>query len=185
VPALVKNARIILIVGVVALVALFGVLSFRNSTVVTSVAIRLKDGVREHQDRTVLGVGKEHQLPDYRVKLHVTRRFLNVDLGTHLNTSATNWIEFSVKEVIPLRHVQEVLIIEDDKVVSDALERLHIAGEMTEGKSFHCRLTTERSFEAGMNWFFNTPVGKAVSFGIALLVVLLAIALLRRAGISA
>lgn len=178
-----KNTRTFLIVGVAALAVLFAVLSFQNSTVVTAVAMRVKSGVREHRDLTLLGIGKEHQLPDYRVKLHVTRRFLNVDLGTHLNTSATNWLEFQVKDVVPLRHVQEVLISEDDKVVDNLLERLHMTGEAAEGKSFQCRLSVERSFEAGMTWFFSTPVGKAVSLAIAFLIVLLVVTLLRRAGV--
>lgn len=163
----------------VALAALFVFLSFRNSTVVTSVAIRLKDGVQEHKDPAPLGVGKEHQLPDYRVKLHVTRRFLNIDLGVQLNTSATNWIEFLVKDAVPLQHLQEVLIIEDDKVVNDVLDRLHVNGDRAEGRSFQCRLNVERSFEAGMGWFFDTPIGKAVSAGIAIFVVLFLISLFR------
>lgn len=174
-----KHIRIYLIGAIAALVVLFGVFSFQNSTIVSSVAIQLNEGAREHRDPTILGLGKEHQLPDYRVKLHVTKRFLNIDLGTKLNTSATNWLEYPVKDIVPLRHVQEVLIIEDDKVVSDILERFQIVDQTALGKSYHCRLNVTRSFEAGMRWFFDTPVGKAVSFGIVILVVLIPITLLK------
>jgi hypothetical protein len=178
-----KHARVLLAFGAITFAGLFVALSFKNSTVVKSVAIHLNDGVKEHRDPSLLGVGKEHQLPDYQVKLHVTRRFRNVDLGTRLNTSATNWIEFAVKDVVPLRHLQEVLIIEDDKVVNDVLDRVPVRNETTEGRLFQCRLATERSFEAGMNWFFDTPVGKAVSAGIALFVILLLISLFRGSGV--
>jgi hypothetical protein len=168
-----------LVSAIVALAVLFGLFSFQNSSIVTSVAIRLNEGVREHRDPTILGLGREHQLPDYRVKLHVTKRFLNIDLGTKLNTSATNWLEYPVKDIVPLRHVQEVLIVEDDKVASDILERFQIVDQTAQGKSYHCRLNMTRSFEAGMQWFFSTPVGKAVSIGIIILVVLIPIALLK------
>jgi len=174
-----RHRRIILISAIGALVVLFGAFSFRNSTIVTGVAIRLNEGAREHRDPTILGLGKEHQLPDYRVKLHVTKRFLKIDLGTKLNTSATNWLEYPVKDIVPLRHVQEVLIIEDDKMASDILERFQIVDQTAVGKSYHCRLTTTRSFEAGMQWFFDTPVGKAIFIGIIVFVVLILITLVR------
>ncbi|HEX5222004.1 MAG TPA: hypothetical protein VFZ59_20745 [Verrucomicrobiae bacterium] len=79
--------RITAVVAIIGLTALFVALSWNNSVVVKSVAIRVKEGVKEHTDHTVLGLGAEHYLPDYRVKLQVTRRLLAVDLGTKLNTS--------------------------------------------------------------------------------------------------
>ena len=167
--------RIRLIAGLsaVLLAGLFLILSWSNSLVVTAVAIRVKDGVKEHTDHTVLGFGAEHHLPDYRVKLHVSRRFLAIDLGTKLNTSATNWLTYPVNDVVPIRRLQEVIIIEDDKVENDVLDRIQGSDLEMTGKDFQCRLTTARSFDAGMSWFFDTPVGKAVAVGIVLGVILL------------
>jgi len=53
-----------MVIAGTALVVLFAVLSFQNSTVVTAVAIRVKDGATERRDRIPPGFGKEHALPD-------------------------------------------------------------------------------------------------------------------------
>jgi hypothetical protein len=175
-----SRLRTAAILGTVLLAGLFLFLSWRNSVVVTAVSIQVRDGIKEHTDHTLLGIGAEHHLPDYRVKLRVNRRLLAMDLGTKLNTSATNWLEYPVQDIVPLRRIQEVIIIEDDKVENDTLERLQIAGTEATGTQFLCRLTTTRSFEAGMNWFFATPVGKAVAAGIVIGLVVLVGSLLRR-----
>lgn len=172
--------RIIAGIAIVLLAALFLVLSWNNALVVTAVSIRIKDGVKEHTDHTLLGIGAEHHPPDYRVKLHVSRRFLAMDLGTKMNTSATNWLVYPVNDVVPLRRVQELVIIEDDKLENDILDRIQGANLEMAGKDFQCRLTAERSFDAGMNWFFATPLGKAVAAGIVIGLALLIGSLLRR-----
>ena len=175
-----QRLRILAVVAVVVFAGLFFVLSWGNSLVVKSVAIRIKDGVKEHTDHKVFGFGAEHHLPDYRVKLHVSRRFLTIDLGTKLNASATNWLAYPVNDIVPIRRLQEVIIIEDDKVENDLLDRIQGSDPEMAGKDFQCRLTTERSFDAGLNWFFATPVGKAVAAGIVVGVVLLICGFLRR-----
>ena len=174
--------RVTLVVStaLVALVALFLGLSYKNALVVSAVSIHIKDGVREHRDPVVLGLGAKHQLPDYKIKLHVARRLLDIDLGTKLDTSATNWLEFDVHESVPFRHLQEVIVIEVDKVKNDLLERVQVAGTEIEGASFHYRISTTRSFDAGMAWFFGTYPGKAVFVGITAGVVFLLLGLSRQ-----
>jgi hypothetical protein len=174
-----NKLRPILIAAVVLLAALFLGLSWKNSAVITGVSIRIKEGVREHTDHKLLGIGAEHHLPDYRVKIRVNRRFLNIDLGTKLNTSATNWLDYPVNDIVPARNLQEIIIVEDDKVESDMLDRIQ-AGELLEGTSFQARLTGERSFDAGMKWFFDTPFGKAAFAGIVLGIVLLVVGLFKK-----
>ncbi len=167
-----KRFRPILFALVGIFTLTFLLLSWKNSLVVTSVSIKVKEGVKEHTDHTLLGIGAESHLPDYKVKLRVNRKLLAIDLGTKLNTSATNWISFSVAETAPVRNLQEIIIIEDDKVESDTLDRIQPTGESFDGSSFHVRLTTERSFDAGLNWFFSTPPGKAISTGIIITIIL-------------
>lgn len=175
-----KRLRPILfvIIGLLALIFLF--LSWKNSLVVTGVSIQVKAGVREHYDHSALGIGAEHRLPDYKIKLRVNRKFLAIDLGTKLNTSATNWIDFSIAEIVPIRHLQEILIIEDDKIESDTLDRIQPTGDAFDGSAFHARLATGRSFDAGLNWFFNTPLGKAISIGITIGVILVILSFLKK-----
>jgi hypothetical protein len=174
-----KRIRLLLVLSVVLLAGLFLVLSWQNSLALTAVSIRIKDGMKEHTDHTVLGFGAEHHLPDYKVKLRVSRRLLAIDLGTRLNTSATNWVEYSVNELIPVRHVQELMVIEDDRAEDDVLDRVQGTGLEREGASFKSIFVARRSFEVGMNWFFGTPLGKAVSAGVVVGIVLLILSLFR------
>jgi hypothetical protein len=161
--------------AVVILAALFIVMSILNSDIVTEVSIRIREGGKEKLDFTLLGLGKQHALPDYKVKLNAKKRFLAIDLGTKLDTSAKDWITWPVHDVIPLRQLQEVIIIDDDKLANDLVDRIQITGPSSVGTAFECRVTTSKSFDAGMAWFFGTPVGKAVSTGIVLLVVFVVI----------
>ena len=81
---------------------------------------------------------------------------------------------FAVNDLVPARHLQEVIIVEDDKVENDILDRILGSGLERDGASFQCRMETRRNFEVGMNWFFATPVGKAITA--AFIIVLLALA---------
>jgi hypothetical protein len=177
----VSRTRIILLVSIALLAALFLSLAWRNSVALTSVSIRVKDGVKEHMDHTLLGLGAEHRLPDYKVQLRINHRMFPANLGTKLNTSATNWLHYAVNDLVPLRTVQEVVIVEEDKMENDVLERIQVTDREIEGADFRVRLATTRSFEIGMNWFFKTPMGKAVSIGIAVGIVAFIISLMRRA----
>jgi len=131
-------------------------------------------------DHSLAGFGSAHRLPDYKVKLRVSRRLLAIDLGTRLDTSATNWLEFAVSDIVPLRHVQEVIIIEDDKVENDPLDRIQGNQLEQQGRAFQRRLTVDRSFEVGMKWFFSTPIGEAVTIALVVLILALTAQAFRR-----
>ena len=174
-----RRTRLILIAVLCTLAVTFLALSWQNSLAVTSVSIRLKEGQREKTDHSVPGLGSEHRLPDYKVKVRVNRRLLAIDLGTRLNTSATNWLKFAINDLIPARHLQEVIIVEDDTVENDVVDRIQGSGLERDGALFQCRLTTKRDFEVGMNWFFSTPVGKSITATFIIVLLLLAARFLR------
>jgi hypothetical protein len=165
------RAALVLVTAILA--TIFLILSWQNSLAVRSVSIRIREGHREHMDHSLPGIGREHRLPDYKVKLRVSRRLLAIDLGTRLDTSATNWLDFAVSDVVPARHVQEVIIIEDDKVENDPLDRIQGNALEQEGQAFHRRLTVERRFEVGMKWLFSTPVGEVLTVALALVILVL------------
>jgi hypothetical protein len=145
-------------------VLLFG--SFSNSEVVTAVRIKLKAGQTEPQDKTfaIIGLGKEHSLPDYRVKLAVQGAFLKIDLGTKTDTSAAGGLEFPVQEVVPVRKLQEIVILECDTVEDDELERFQPGtSRVLSGKVYDCEVVTARSLDAGLDWFFNTSLGRTIA----------------------
>lgn len=163
------------------LIAAFLYGSFANSQIVTAVKIKLKPGQTEPQDKTfaMLGsLGKEHVLPDYRVKLVVQGNLLKTDLGIKQDTSAANGLEFPVSAVVPLKKLQEVVILEADKVEDDELDRVQ-PGSATSvsGKLYDVEIVTERSLEAGLDWFFDTSIGRTIA-AIATLAVLIFLVLL-------
>ena len=129
-----KRTRILILSAIVLLAGVFLFLSWQNSSALQAVSIRIKDGVKEHTDHTILGLGAEHRLPDYKVQLRISRKLMSIDLGTKLNVSATNWLEYPVNDLIPVRQLQEIIIVEDDKVENDLLERIQLTGETMEGE---------------------------------------------------
>lgn len=152
------------------LLIFFIALSAMNSQGITAIKIKLKDGVEEVRDRTLLGVDNTRALPDYQLKLNTSDGWK--ELGTKRNTSAVQWLEYPVKQATPLRSAIELQIIEDDRIKYDVLEQVQIPGESFSGRRFEYELVTERSFEAGMRWFFDTPFGKAIAAGIAIAVII-------------
>lgn len=136
--------------------------AFQNSAVVTGVSIKLLGGSKEHRDFSVGKIGKEkHALPDYRVKLNVHRRLAHIDLGTRLNVSAADWIDFPVSDRIYARRLQEIIIIDDDKVENDVLDRFPVSSTnaYARGSKYECKITSVRTWDAGLGWFVREPAG--------------------------
>lgn len=138
------------------------IVSFLRSPVVTNVSIKLIDGVEEHRDHSVGIFGKEHELPDYRVKLNIHRRFSDVDLGTRLNVSAVNWIDFPVNERVFVPLLQEIIVVEDDKLENDVLDRFPISKDHARGTKYECKVTSTRTWDGSLTWFVQEPTGLGV-----------------------
>jgi hypothetical protein len=171
--------RIAQVVAVGVFLALCGAFvwgSLQNSSAITEVDVRLKPGGNEPGDHHLLGVGHEDKLPDYTLNIRTKDGW--DPIGTRRNTSAADWLKFPVANGIPVRRAAELQLVEDDTVENDVLEQLPIEGLTLSGKQFDFRLTTEDSFEAGMDWFFDTPPGKAISLGITLAVLAFILALI-------
>lgn len=151
--------------GIVLLMA--GVfVAFQNSLVITQVSIKLLPGIKEHRDHSL---GKQNELPDYRVKLNLHRSLVNIDLGTRLNVSAADWIDFPVSYRVYLRRVQEIIIIEEDPMKNDILDRFPISSGESKGTKYESKVATARTWDAALAWLVKEPSG------LALLVVSLAL----------
>lgn len=137
------------------------IVAYQNSLVVTGVSIKLIAGNKEHRDHSLGKLGKEHELPDYRVKLNVHRRLANYDLGTRLDSSAVEWIEFPVSDRVYARRLQEIIIMDDDKVENDVLDRFPISSTdaNARGSKYECKITSARTWDAGLGWFVREPAG--------------------------
>jgi hypothetical protein len=163
-----RIARIVAGILALVLLAAFGIGCMLNAESISTIEVRLKPGVQEPGDHHLLGIGNEDKLPDYSLSVR-TRRGWEL-IGTRLNTSAVDGLTFPVKNGTSLRSAAELRLVEDDKVENDVLELLPVSGTKLSGKEFDFSLTTERRFESGMEWFFDTPPGKAISLGITLAV---------------
>lgn len=154
-----KNKHYLYTVAGILLLVIGLVVAFQNSLVVECVSIKLIAGIREHRDHSLGKLGKEHELPDYRVKLNVHRRLSNIDLGTRLNVSAVEWIDFPVSDRVYVRRLQEIIVIEDDKVENDVLDRFPVSTSGARGTKYECKVASARTWDAGLAWFVKEPAG--------------------------
>lgn len=157
-----KNKSYLFTVAGVLLLMIGLAVAYHNSRVVTRVSIKLLAGVKEHRDHSLGPLGKEHELPDYRVKLNVHHRLSNIDLGTRLNVSAVDWVDYSVSDEVYVRRLQEIIIIEDDKVENDVLDRFPIASSEARGTKYECKVASTRTWSAGLGWLVGERTGLAV-----------------------
>jgi hypothetical protein len=155
----VKNKNYLFTVAGILLLSIGLFVAYQNSLVVTSVSIKLLPGTKEHRDPSFGKLGKEHELPDYRVKLNVHRRLLHFDLGTRLNVSAVEWLEFPVSERVYVRRLQEVIIIEVEPLTDHILDRIPIASSQARGTKYECKAASARTWDAGLAWFMKEPSG--------------------------
>jgi hypothetical protein len=155
----VKNKNHLYTVAGVLLLVIGLMVAFQNSLVVTCVSIKLIAGINEHRDHSFGKLGKEHELPDYRVKLNIHRKLSNIDLGTRLDVSAAEWIDFPVSDRVYVRRLQEVIIIEDDMVKNDILDRFPVSSSNARGTKYECKVASARTWDAGLAWFMREPSG--------------------------
>jgi len=161
------------VVGVLALV--FLVLSAINSEGIDSVTVTFVGPGDEVRDNVVLGIGKEDERPDYRLDIvHGQGRHR---CGTVLNRSAAEGITFTVADDISISRVQELVLVEDDKLQDDTVARVQPSGETISAGGYRFDVTTSRSFKVGLDWFFSTEVGKAISLGITIGIVVVILAM--------
>jgi len=150
------------------------VLSAVNSKSLATVSIKLREGQQEHKDKAIPFITKEgDELPDYRVSYLLGDRWRLI--GTAFNQSASDWIEFKISDPPNLTLVQGIRVSDEDAVAHDHLEEVQLVDLSPQGKMFHYRIETTRSFKSGMVWFATTPLGMAIfgAIGLAVFLVVL------------
>jgi hypothetical protein len=155
---------------IAALAVCFLIGAALNRTGLTAVRVQLKPGVDEPGDHHLLGVGGKDKLPDYELEVRGGDRW--VSLGGRRNTSAKDGLEFSVKEPLPLRKVEELRLVEQDHMENDVLDRLPVNGEKLAGKAFDFEIKSAESWSVGAQWFWDSAIGKAILAGITIAVVI-------------
>lgn len=143
--------------------AILGVLL--NSKELESVSVFLSPNGIEHKDKTVLGVGKDDEAADYQLKVRSKKEGW-IDLGTFVNTPIGDGLSFTSSESIPMRTIQEVQLLDHDKLESDLLDQGPLAEGEYQGINYTIQTSSAFSLGAGFHWFFATPVGIAILIGI-------------------
>lgn len=162
-----------------ALVVLMIALSAMNGEAISTIEIRLIDGVEEHRDKRVPFLQeKDEALPDYSVSCMSEGRWHPV--GTALNRSASEWIGFDISDPPNMRLVQSIRVSDEDPAENDNLDEVQVAQTYIQGDMFEYRLATTSSFKAGMHWFATTALGKAIFGAIAAAVFLVVLSHLAR-----
>lgn len=158
------------------LAAAFLVASAANSERLDAVTVRFTGPGAEPQDATLLGFGKDHLKPDYRLDLVHARGTFRC--GTILNSSAADGLRFVVSGDIPLRRVQELKLWEEDQASDDLVARVQFAPPAMTSSGYAITTESSRSFAVGVAWFFDTALGKAIAAGITLAIILLVLFLI-------
>lgn len=147
-----------------------------RSSGLTEVAVTALDAEAEPRDHGLPFVKKKDALPDYQVLvvLHEGRR---INLGAKPNTSATSRLVWKLSDPVSSTDIATIRLQDQDKVVSDVLAEVHYSDSPVESGNYRFEFRTERSFNVGLQSFFGTPIGKAISAAIviALLIVILSV----------
>ena len=138
-----------------------------NCQALTEMSVQLQPGAVEHRDKSFLGIGSKEVLPDYEIIIvgAGSRRW---NLGFKKDTSAAEPIVFPVADPIPLRYVQTIIVRDKDMIDSDTLDTAGFEGPRFETARFRYTARTRPTFQAAMRYFFDTPLGIAISAGIVI-----------------
>ena len=166
-----RTLSLVLIVLVLVLAFALVAGAVLNSERLDTVTVRFQGPGEEVRDARLPGADPEDALPDYRLDIvHTEGRFR---AGTWPNQSAAEGLVFTVAEDIPLRQVQELVLVEDDRLKDDPLVRVQHTDQTMSAKGYTFTTSASRSMAVGLGWFFATAVGKAILAGITLAVVIL------------
>ena len=149
--------------------AIFGV--GMNSVSLDSVTVRLTPGGEEYRDKTVLGIGKNEEPPDYQLKVQTTDS--TELIGIFANTYIGEGLEFKPQRSIPKRDIIGFQLTDKDTIESDVLEQFPYDEDLYQGENYTFQIANRIDIESGLAWFFKTPVGIAILAGITISIVLI------------
>ncbi|QDU39086.1 hypothetical protein Mal4_34210 [Maioricimonas rarisocia] len=157
------------------------VIAAARSEGLTQVTVTALDGEAEPRDHQLPFVKQVDALPDYELVVRLHRGgFLQSggqrSLGARPNQSAVDGITWTLNDPIPISEIAGIRLQEQDKVISDALTEVQVVGSgRVEEGNWRFDFETQRSAAIGVEAFFATPIGKAISaaFVIAILLMLL------------
>lgn len=158
----------VIVISVLACV----VIAVMRSEGITLITVTALDPESEPRDHDIPLIRQKEALPDYELIVVLTdgevQRF-----GSKPDTSAADGLIWTLPDPPSVKIVAAVRLQERDKVVSDAVAEVQIAGSSVTDQNYRFDFTTERSINVGVSSFFATPVGKAIAWGFCIAVLLL------------
>ncbi len=151
-------------VGVFAVILV--VMSILHSERVDAITVTFIGPGEEVRDKPILGIGKKDLAPDYR--LDVVHTGGKHRCATVPNRSAAQGIKFTVAKDVPVSQIQELVLVEADPLGHQTMARVQLSGKAISADGYRFDVASSRSFKVGLDWFFSTAVGKAISLGVTL-----------------
>ena len=170
--------------GIALLLAIvFAAMSWWHASVVTEVVVTF-DGSNGDEEPRDLSLDLDgERLPDYRLDAVFSgdsglfgqrqRR-----LGVHMNQLVGEGLRYAVTDDLPRRRLQELILLESDDLRDDPITRVQAFDDRPSADGYTFEILSERSFNGGLHYFFDTPVGEAIAWGIGVGVLIFVLALL-------
>jgi hypothetical protein len=152
------------------------VLAINNSNGLVAVKVTAIDPAKEPKDLKVPLANPGNAAPDYELTL-IDELGNSRYLGEKPNESAAEGLTWQLADPVSVSRIATIRLREKDMVMSENLAEIQVHGDLVESKGYRFEFQTERSFSAGVQAFFRTPVGIAIAAGFFLAVVVLVIAL--------
>ena len=144
-----------------------------RSEVLTAITVKAVDPAQEPRDAAVPFAQDQDELPDYYLRLTGAER---VELPTKPNRSAAGGLRWELTDPPEWRSVTGVTLLDEDQFADDLIASVRLTREGGTDGNVRFAFEAARSWEAGFDAFFDTPVGKVLlgCIGIAALAVLAA-----------
>lgn len=151
-------------------------MSFARSTGLSEIKVTALEESAEPRDHDLPFINQKEALPDYKITVNLSNG-RRIQLGTKLDTSAVDGLVWPLNELVNIDDVASIKLVEEDKLVSDAIAEVKLQGDSTTEGAYRFDFVYERSFALGVKSFFASSIGVAITsaFSIALLLLILSV----------
>lgn len=158
----------VIVISVLACVTI----AFNRSTGLVGITVTALDKAAEPKDHNIPFIKQTEALPDYQISVIKTDKE-RLHLGSKPNTSAVNGLAWLLPDPVSTSDIASILLEDQDKIDSDKLAEVQPLSESVTSGNYRFEFKTERSFSVGVQSFFKTPIGIAISTGFTIAILLL------------
>ncbi|HBN74529.1 MAG TPA: hypothetical protein DD473_01660 [Planctomycetaceae bacterium] len=149
--------------------------AFRSNGLIHVTVTALNSEV-EPRDHNLPFIKQQESLPDYELIVNYSNG-LKTNLGTKPNSSAVQGLTWRLNEPVPVCEIVGVRLQDQDKLISDVITEVQVTSDSTEADGYQFDFYTEHSVAIGVQSFFRTPIGVAISaaFFVAVLIIIFSV----------